>query len=154
MEVTISHTILAYLLALRDFSDVLSSLEQESLKTVAKDLSIQPKAWKSHIEPALLQTIQGNSQLNQSYQFYKEKLDRLGEIPLNLLPQAAEIDRLITDSSAFMVRGFQGTEAASGYEQQLNNVVIVVNQANNPAETVKQLSFLDQVKQFLSQNSQ
>ena len=46
METTISHTILAYLLALRDFSDTLSDQEKESLKKVAKDLNIQPKAWK------------------------------------------------------------------------------------------------------------
>ena len=149
METKINHTILAYLLALQDFSDTLSAQEKESLKTVAKDLTIQPKAWKSHIEPSLIQTIQGNFQLHQSYQLYKEKLDRLGEISLDLLPKAEEINQLITDISPFLEKGFISNLSASGYEQQLNNVVIVVNQTDKPEETVKQLGFLDKVKQLL-----
>ena len=149
METTTTHTILAYLLALRDFSDTLSDQEKESLKKVAKDLNIQPKAWKSHIEPSLIQTIQGNPQLYQSYQFYEVKLKQLGEITLDLLPKTEEINQLITNQSSLVSKGFQPTEAASEYEQQLNNVVIVVNQADKPEETVKKLSFLDKVKQVL-----
>jgi hypothetical protein len=149
MEATISHTILAYLLALRDLSDTLSDQEKERLKKVAQELDFQPKAWKSHIEPSLIQTIQGNTQLNKSYQLYKEKLDRLGEIPLDLLPKTSEINQLITKESSLVSRGFKSTEIAAGYEQQLNNVVIVVNQTNKPEEAVKQLGFLDKVKQLL-----
>lgn len=151
MEATINHTILAYLLALRDFSDTLSEQEKASFKKVAKDLNLQPKAWKSHIEPRLLETIQGNSQLHQSYQLYKEKLTQLGEIPLDLLPKAGEINQLINNQSTLASKGFgfDLDSSASGYEQQLNNVVIVVNQADKPEETVKQLGFLDKVKQLL-----
>ena len=150
MEATISHTILAYLLALRDFSDILSDQEKESLKKVAKDLKLQPKAWKSDTEPSLIQTIQGNFQLHQSYQLYKEKLDKLGEIPLDLLPKAEEISQLITDISPFVDKGFISNLSASGYEQQLNNIVIVVNQTDKPEEAVKKLGFLDKLKQLLS----
>lgn len=149
MSEQINNTILAYLLALGDFSETLSDHEKDSLKTVAKDLTIQPKAWVSHIEPSLIKTIKGNSQLHQSYQLYKEKLDRLGEIPLYLLPKAAEINQLITNNSSLISKGFKSTETASGYDQQLNNVVILVNQADKPEEAVKQLSFLDKVKQLL-----
>ena len=149
MEVTFSNTILAYLLALRDFADTLSDQEKESLKKVAKDLNIQPKAWKSHIEPSLIQAIQGNPQLHQSYQLYKEKLDRVEEIPFDLLPKAGEIERLFPNQSSFIIKGFIPDSSASGYEQQLNNVVIVVNHADKPEEAVKQLNFLDRLKQLL-----
>jgi hypothetical protein len=149
MEATSSHTILAYLLALRDFSDTLSDQEQQNLKTVAKDLKMQPKAWKSNIEPFLIQTIQGNSQLHQSHQLYKKKLDKLGKIPLDLLPKEGEINQLVTNQSSLVSRGFIPDSSASGYEQQLNNVVIVVNQTDKPEEAVKQLGFLDKVKQLL-----
>jgi hypothetical protein len=154
MDVTISHTILAYLLALRDLSDHLSDREKENLKKVAKDLDLNPKAWQSHLEPDLIQIIQGNSQLDRSYQFYKEKLAQSGEIPLDLLPKATEIEWLRTDSSPLAVRGMIPNSSASGYEQQLNNVVIVINLADKPEETVKKLTFLNQVKQFLDQDSQ
>jgi hypothetical protein len=152
MEVTISHTILAYLLALRDFPDSLNDHEKESLKKVAKDLNLNQRAWKSDLEPDLIQIIEGNSQLDRSYQLYKEKLDRLGEIPLDLLPKLGEV--LATNPSGLIEKGPVPGSDASGYEQQLNNVVIVVNQAERPEEVVKQLDFLDRVKQFINRDSQ
>jgi hypothetical protein len=148
VDVTNNNTIIAYLLALRDFSDSLSDREKESLKTIAKALNIQPKAWKSDIEPDLIQTIAGNPQLNQYYQSYKEKLNRLGSIPIDLLPDSTELDRFKPNGFSFATKGFFGTEPV-GYEQQLNNVVIVVNQTDKPEETVKQLGFLDKVRQLL-----
>jgi hypothetical protein len=149
MEVTISHTILAYLLALRDFPDSLNDHEKENLKKVAKDLNLNQRAWKSDLEPDLIQIVQGNSQLDRSYQLYKEKLDRLGEIPMNLLPNPDEIDLLRTDSSFLVTKGFRSKTSPSNYEEQINNVVIVVNQADKPEEIVKQLTFLDRLKQLL-----
>jgi hypothetical protein len=152
MAVTISNTILAYLLALQDFSDSLSDTDKEGLKKVASQLKTQPKAWESHIEPALILAIQGNPQLDRSYQSYKQKLDRLGEIPLDLLPKPEEV--LSTNSSGLIVKGVDPNSDASGYEQQLNNLVIVVNQAERPEEVVKQLDFLDPVKQFINRDRQ
>jgi hypothetical protein len=148
MDVTNSNTIIAYLLALRDFSGSLSDREKKSLKTIAKDLDIQPKAWKSNIETDLIQTIAGNPQLNQYYQSYKEKIDRLGSTPIDLLPNWTELDSVKLTENSVVTKGFPGTEPV-GYEQQLNNVVIVINQTDKPEETVKQLGFLDQVKQLL-----
>lgn len=153
MEVTNSNTILAYLLALRDFSDVLSDSEKEKLQTVAKDLNIQPKAWTSHLEADLIQTIQGNSQLFQFYQLYKEQLDRAGKIPLDLLLTTEINDRPSGDSSPLIAKGLIPESAATGYEQQLNNVVIVVNQADRPEQKIQEYTFLDRVKEFLNQNS-
>lgn len=149
----INKTILAYLLALRDFPDILSEQEQQNLKKVAQDLKMQPKAWKSHIEPCLLETIKGNSQLDQAYQLYKEKLDILGEIPLNLLPKLNELNQLVTNESTFATKG--GIPSApSGYNKQLNNVIILVNQNDKPEEAVKKLEFLDRMKQWLGSDSQ
>jgi hypothetical protein len=51
-------------------------------------------------------------------------------------------------------KGFEPTEPASGYDRQLNNVVIVVNQSEKPEETVKELNFLEKMKQYLSRDSQ
>jgi hypothetical protein len=149
MEVTISNAILAYLLALRDFPDRLSDREKESLKTVATDLDLTPELRKSHIEPALIQTIRGNLELDRSYQFYREKLDRLEAIPLDLLPEVGEIEGLKPSESFSISKGMPPSSKPSGYEKQLNNVVIAINQADKPEEMVKQLNSLDRLKQFL-----
>ncbi len=154
METKVNITILAYLLALQDFSGTLSDQEQENLKTVAKELETQPRAWESYIEPSLIKIIQSNSQLHESYQFYKKKLEQVPGIPLDLLPKNDEIAQLRTNQSILVARGFSDDSSATGYEQQLNNAVIVVSQNDNPTEAVKQLSFLGKVKQHLNKNSQ
>jgi hypothetical protein len=150
MATKLNHTILAYLLALQDLPNALNEGEQSSLKEVAKQLRTQPEAWNDYIEPSLVAIIQGNSPLNQSYQQYKNKLDNFGEISSDLLPTADEINQLVETQPAFVSKGFMGEHSASGYEQQLNNVVIVVNQTEKPEEAVKQLRFLDKVKQLLN----
>lgn len=151
MEATNINTILAYLLALRDFSGILSDVEKASLKAVARDLKLQPKAWDSDIQPALMQTIAGNGQLYQAYQSYKAKLDQAGAMPDNVWPAATERDRPKTPEPIAM-RGLIPEAPASGYEQQLNNVVIVVNLDDKPEEAVKQIDFLDRVQHFLDPN--
>lgn len=150
MATKLNHTILAYLLALQDLPNALNEGEQTSLKEVAKQLRTQPEAWNDYIEPSLVAIIQGNSLLNQSYQQYKNKLDNFGEIPSELLPTTDEINQLVKTQATFVNRGFMDDHSASGYEQQLNNVVIVVNQTEKPEESVKQLGFLEKVKQLLN----
>ena len=73
----VNHTILAFLLALKDFSTHLSVTEKQNLQDVGKQLRYQPRACQTHIEPLLLQIVQANNQLNNSYQFYKDKLNKL-----------------------------------------------------------------------------
>jgi hypothetical protein len=150
MATKLNHTILAYLLALQDLPNALNEGEQSNLKEVAKQLRFQPEAWNDYIEPSLVTIIQGNSLLNQSYQQYKNKLDNFGEIPSELLPTADEINQLVKTQATFVNKGFIVDPSASGYEQQLNNVVIVVNQTEKPEEAVKQLGFLEKVKQLLN----
>jgi hypothetical protein len=127
----------------------LSAGEKKSLKTVAKDLNLQPKAWESHIKPALIQTIARNSDLYTSYQFYQDKLDQLGKIPVDLLPEVGEIEGLQPSESFSIPKGMPPSSEPSGYEKQLNNVVIAINQADKPEEMVKQLNSLDRLKQLL-----
>jgi hypothetical protein len=150
MTTKVNHTILAYLLALQDLPNALNEGEQSSLKEVAKQLRTQPEAWNDYIEPSLVAIIQGNSLLNQSYQQYKNKLDNFGEIPSELLPTTDEINQLVKTQATFVNRGFMDDHSASGYEQQLNNVVIIVNQTEKPEEAIKQLGFLEKVKQLLN----
>lgn len=150
MATKLNYTILAYLLALQDLPNALNEGEQTSLKEVAKQLRTQPEAWNDYIEPSLVAIIQGNSLLSQSYQQYKNKLDNFDEIPSELLPTADEINQLVKAQPTLINRGFIADPSASGYEQQLNNVVIVVNQTEKPEEAVKQLGFLEKVKQLLN----
>lgn len=157
MARTNSNTVLAYLLALQDFSetsDVLSDPEKENLKKVAKDLSIQRNILKSNIEPSLIKNIESNPRLHQSFQYYKEQLNKLEQIPDELLPQYAEVNSLVTNQSKFATKGFDDNSLPTGVDQQIENALIVVGQSETPEETVKKLSSIGKLKQFLSKSIQ
>ena len=146
-------TKMAFLLALQDLNTTLSTQEKENLQEVVKQLNIQPKAWKSHIEELLLKIVTDNNELNQSYQFYKSQLDNLEEIPQDLLPTQTEVTKLYDlDKTSLIARGFKPTSQATDYESQLNNVVVIVGSSEKPEETIKQATFLDKWKGFLSQS--
>ena len=151
---TISNNILSFLLALSDFPDSLTAEEQNALKEVGKQFKTQPKAWEKHIQPQLLKTIANNPQLNKSYQFYQQQLatkDIPEEILPTLLPNNQEISQLIPDTSNLQPRGhgFDDNTPATDFQQQLNNVAIVVCESNKSEDVAKKIRSLDKLKQFL-----
>lgn len=150
---TSSSNILSFLLALNDFSDFLTVPEQNALKEVGKQLKTQPKAWEKHLQPLLLKTIQSNPKLNSSYQFYRDQLTRL-DIPLELLPKNQEIYQLTPTASDVEIRGFPNDEPPTGYQQQLNNIVIVVCESDKSEEAVKKIGSLNRLKRFISGSSE
>ena len=153
MKTKADNTIIAFLLAFQDLKTALKEQEKQNLKEVAKQLDTQPKAWEEYIKGRLLEIISPNADLNQSYQFYKSQLDNVQEIPDDLLPTEAEISRLISRDKASIAKGFKPKSEATGYESQLNNVVVIVGSSEKPEETVKQATFLEKWKQFLSQSN-
>lgn len=127
---------------------------KQNLKEVAKQLDTQPQAWEDYIKGRLLEIITPNPDLNQSYHFYKSQLDNLEEIPDYLFPTEAQINRLNTLEEAPITRGFKPKDEATGYETQLNNVVVIVCSSSQPGETVRQATFLEDLKQYLSKFNQ
>ncbi|MDM9585560.1 MULTISPECIES: hypothetical protein [unclassified Nostoc] len=154
MNTKADNTIIAFLLAFQDLKTALGEQEKQNLKEVAKQLDTQPKAWEDYIKGRLLEIITPNPELNQSYQFYKSQLDDLEEIPDDLLPTEAEISGFNTFATYPLTRGFKPKYEATGYETQLNNVVVIVGSSEKPEETVKQVKFLEKWKQILSQSNQ
>jgi hypothetical protein len=145
-------TIIAFLLAFQDLNTSLSTQDKQNFKEVAKQLETQPKAWETHIKERLLKIISANPELNQSYQFYQSQLQNLEEIPDNLLPTESEIKNLTSPKKVVVTRGFKPKSEATGYETQLNNVVVIIGNSEQPEETIKKATSLDKLKQFLSQS--
>lgn len=154
MTTNTNNTIIAFLLALQDLDTSLSAQEKLNLQEVAKQIDTQPKAWEPHIKERLLKLISANSELNQSYKFYQSQLENIKGIPEDLLPSKAEISSLINREKFVITRGFKPESEATGYESQLNNVVVIIGNSEKPEETVKQATFLGKLKQFLTQSNQ
>jgi hypothetical protein len=153
MTTNTDNTIIAFLLALQDLNTSLTAKEKQNLQEIAKQLDTQPKAWETHIKQDLLEIIYDNPELNQAYQFYQSQLENVAEIPDELLPNENEISSLIPPQKTVLTRGFKPKSEATGYESQLNNVVVVISNSEKPEETVKQATSLGKLKQFLSQSS-
>ena len=93
--------------------------------------------------------ITSNPPLNQRYHLYKSKLDCLENIPRDLLPTASEVAEFEGGDPGAINRGFKPQTAATGYNQQINNAVIVISRSPQPEEAINQLSFSAKLKQFL-----
>ncbi|MBD2441573.1 hypothetical protein [Nostoc sp. FACHB-110] len=151
MTTNTDNTIIAFLLALQDLNTSLSTQEKQNLQEVAKQLDTQPKAWETHIKELLLEIISANPKLNQAYQIYQSQLDNVTEIPPNLLPTEAEITSLTPPEKVAITRGYKQKSEPTGYESQLNNVVIIIGNSQKPEEIVKKATFLEKIKQHLAQ---
>lgn len=149
MTTQINTTSLAFLLALQELDTPLSQEEKGTLKEIADQLDARPEAWESFTEPLLLRMITDNELLNQRYQTYKSKLDSLEMIPSELLPTVTEIEQAQSDETLAVPRGFKPQSEATGYNQQLNNAVIVISRSEQPEATAKKLSFTEKIKQVL-----
>lgn len=152
MTTTNDKTIIAFLLALQDLTTSLSPQEKQNLQEVAKQLNTQPKAWETHIKENLLEIISANNELNQFYQFYQAQLENIAEIPKSLLPTEGEVNSLIFPEIFVIDRGFKPKSEAVGYENQINNVVVIIGNSETPEETLKKAKFLEKLKQFVSQS--
>ena len=143
----------SFLLALSDLPESLTPEEQNALIEIGKQLKTTPKAWEKYIQPKLIKIIENNPQLNKSYQFYQRQL-AAKDIPENLLPNNQELSQLIPNTSNLQARGhgFGDKTSATDFQQQLNNVVIVVCESNKSEDVVKKISSLDKLKKFISGN--
>lgn len=149
MQKKIDSTVMAFLLAFQDLKTSLSEQERQKLREVAKQLDTQPKAWENYTKKLLLEIITANSELDRSFQYYKTRLENIKKFPSDLLPTETETNKLNTLDETIMTKGFKPKTEARGYESQINNVVIVVGSSEAPEETVKNISFLEKVKEFL-----
>ncbi|NEO82281.1 hypothetical protein [Moorena sp. SIO4G3] len=140
-------TLLAFLLALTDLDTPLSQGDNKSIKEIGDQLDAQPLAWERYTKPKLLEIIAANPELNQRYQTYYNQLDTTVDIPPDYLPTTAEIQPVNKPSSTIM-RGHKPKSSPTGYDQQINNIVIVVSRTEQPEAAVKQLP-LEKLKQFL-----
>lgn len=153
MNTNTDTTIIAFLLAFLDLNTALSTQEKQILQELAKQLDTQPKAWDIYIKKRLLELVSANSELNESYKFYQSQLENLAEIPPNLLPNEAEISGLNSANKVLETKGFKPKSEATDYAIQLNNVVVIVGTSEEPEATVKQVTFLEKLKEYLSDSS-
>ncbi len=153
---TFNHTLLAYLLSLRDYSQSLTSKDKQNLDKFAKEFRLYPDDIESHIEPLLMEKIAENTQLNQLFQTYKNKLDNSGEIPSDFLPKLGNLLELETSFKNNFVRISKGDipdieddTTPKGQELILHNSVILISESEEPEKVTDNLTWIDELKKWL-----
>ncbi|MFB2969151.1 hypothetical protein ACE1CD_09275 [Aerosakkonema sp. BLCC-F183] len=151
MNAVVNNSLLALMLALKDLESPLSEDEQSTLSDVAAQLSLDPDAWESDIEPTLMAVIAANPNLNQLYQSAKSQLDNVnGNIPKEFIPTQFEVEKIISPMFAIVNRGFDPEADESDFESnEINNMVISILSNPDPVELTKKLGRFEQLKQFI-----
>ena len=149
-----SITLLALLVALDKAELNLNSEEREALRNTAQQLLLDPDDW-DFIKEGLVGTIEANSLLNSEYNDILSKLQTVGNIPSQTMPTQKELEaELPSEDEEPESRGYFEGEADKDSDEILNVTINVLNR-KEPEKTVKNLSFIKRLKDFLpkKQNS-
>lgn len=150
MNSSITKTLLALLLALRELKIPLTTDEQAVLQDVGQQLALDPDYW-NFIEEELMAMIEANSTLNHFYQYNKVKLDALdGQIPRKLFPNLAELKQELFRETKEVIT-FDG-QTRGDPNSKLNEVISITSNilvTKNQDITAKQLIFLERISDYV-----
>ncbi|MDF5723992.1 MAG: hypothetical protein PUP91_26715 [Rhizonema sp. PD37] len=125
MNSSITKTLLALLLALRELKIPLTNDEQAVLQNVGQQLALDPDYW-DFIEEEIMAVIEANSTLNHFYQYNKAKLDALdGQIPRKLFPKLAELKQELFGETKEVIT-FDG-QTRGDQSSKLNEVISITS---------------------------
>lgn len=150
MNSSVTKTLLALLLALRELIIPLSPDEQALLQDIGQQLALDPDYW-DFIKEELTAMIEANSVLNRIYQSNKVKLDALdGRIPRELLPSLADLEKELFGEKKEIIT-FDG-QTKGEPNNQPNPVISLTSSillTDNQDYTVKQLAFIQEISNYV-----
>ncbi|MUG97486.1 hypothetical protein F7734_36265 [Scytonema sp. UIC 10036] len=145
-------TLLALLLALKEFDVTLTPSENPELETIGDQLALDfPQRWND-IQERLMTLISSNISLYQRYQAIKAKLDIVdSHLLASLLPNKDELEKELAGECKREVRGYKPTKLAKADSDReiVNDIVVPILRSDEPSEKVKQLSFLERLQKNL-----
>ncbi len=149
MNSSVTKTLLALLLALRDLKAPLSTDEQAVLQNVGQQLALDPEDWE-YIKEGLIALIEANATLNHLFKLNKAKLEALdGQLPRDLLPSLAELEQELFTETREVVTFDGSPKDISIQPNEVISLTRTILITDNPDQTVKQLSFLEPVSDYI-----
>ncbi|KST64484.1 hypothetical protein [Mastigocoleus testarum] len=141
--------LLALLIALEQLKSPLTPEEKEALETTASQLYLDPDDW-DFIKEGLIVTIEKNPDLYKNYQTTLVKLQAVkGNIPSELMPTKKELEaELVQGNKEPITFGHFEGEPDRESDEILNVTINVLRK--EPEKTVKNLSFIERIKNWLS----
>ena len=156
MNNSVSKFLLSMLLAMGALDTPLNSEEKDRLKNAAQQLSLlssHPTAWEK-IELNLIEIISNNLSFNMVFQEIKSKLDKIDDIPENLIVSQDELAEVIpVPKNEEIPRPIPDVKPSDLKSNEITNMSIQILSSPEPSETVKKISKLEEIKDFISQNN-
>ncbi|NER02052.1 MAG: hypothetical protein F6K17_05095 [Okeania sp. SIO3C4] len=144
--------LLSMLLAIKELDSPLNSEEEENLYIAGQQLSLDPTAWETDIEPTLMEVINNNPSLNTVFQNINSKLEKIDEIPQNLIPNTEEMTAVIpTEENQLLERPIPDIDMSDFQSNEITNAAIQIISSPEPSETVKKISKFEKLLNFISQ---
>jgi hypothetical protein len=144
--------ILAFLLALKDLKeqDYSSNDEKAALKAIGQQLELDATNWEF-----IQESIEDILEVNNTFQeLYKKNINKINQINfetiLSLLPTPEELEEELPKEFYEEVRGYFDIEPDLESDEILN-VTIVILRVNDPIATVKKLSFLKRIQNYINE---
>ena len=148
--------LLAMLLTIRELKNPLNSTEKDTLYLVAQQLFLKPSTWDTNIKSNLIKITNNNSSLNTIFQEIKSQIEKIPEIPQNLIPSPEELATIIPTKLQSSQRPLLKPDDSNEDIPGITNISIQVFSSPEPSETVKKMSkfqeLLNLIRQSLSKN--
>ncbi|NEP08582.1 MAG: hypothetical protein F6K25_21310 [Okeania sp. SIO2G4] len=147
--------LLSMLLAIRELDELdtpLNSQEKNNLYIFAGQLKADITAWGISIKPNLIELINNNPSLNAVFQDIKSKLEKIDNIPENLIPSQDELATVIPIKIEPLQRPIIKLDASYLKSNEITNMSIQILSSPQPSKTAKKISKLEQLLNFIRQN--
>ncbi|NES03813.1 MAG: hypothetical protein F6K22_13775 [Okeania sp. SIO2F4] len=144
--------LLSMLLAIKELDSPLNAEEKENLYLAGQQLSLDPTAWEEDIEPTLMEIINNNPSLNTVFKSINSKLEKIDEIPQNLIPNTEEMKTVIpTEENQPLERPIPDVDMSDFQSNEITNAAIQIISSPEPSETVKKIGKFDKLLNLISQ---
>lgn len=150
MNSSVTTTLLALLLALRELQVALSEDEQAILQDIGQQLDIDPDYW-DFIKDEIMTLVAANPALNKLFTVKIAKLEALdAKIPREFLPNLIELKKeLFSDSKEIITFDGQSAGEPEDKYKQVINITSNILLTENQDQTAKQLVFLEQISEYV-----
>lgn len=143
--------LLAMLLTIKKLENPLNSTEKDTLYLVAQQLFLRPNTWDTNIKSNLIKITNSNSSLNTIFQEIKSQIEKIPEIPQNLIPSPEELATIIPTKLQSSQRPILKSDDSNKDIPGITNISIQVFSSPEPSETVKKMSKFQELLNLILQ---
>ena len=145
--------LLSLMYAIKELETPLTSEETKQLKNIGQQLANDPTVWEIYTEPMLKEIISNNSSLNKVFQNIQSNLENLGDIPQDFIQNTEDLVTVTPGKKTSEKRPLPIFSQEDSKSNEVVNISIQVLTSPEPSKKAKEISKLEKLWNFISQNN-